>query len=309
LIGCGKSEPKPPPAPTPAPYEPQTVGAAWDNHFKAFGSKNVEQIALDYDDTSVVSTFNDKCTGANDTHINGYAEYVGAAAIKGFFTDLFATLKKDGNDLALELPKFTDTVTNPVVKEFPGANVFLVWKTTDPSVFPYATDSFFWKRQSAIPRIMKQNIVFTSPTAECPSFPKPDGPAAGPITKAWDNHFKAFGGQNTTQILEDYTESSVINVWDNTKATFTSHAGLAAVEAFFNGLWVELNAAKQGDDLGLNVPVLEIEPEEKSVFLVWESFSHPKATDSFYFDDEGKILVQNIVVATKQESNIAVTVV
>ena len=34
------------------------------------------------------------------------------------------------------------------------------------------------------------------------------------IQSAWDNHFKAFGGQNPDQILEDYTENSELRYYD-----------------------------------------------------------------------------------------------
>jgi len=47
------------------------------------------------------------------------------------------------------------------------------------------------------------------------------------------------------------------------------------------------------------VKVLEVDETVNGVFLVWESLSHPKATDTFVFNDDGKIIRQNIVVKTK----------
>merc|ERR1719330_1992183 len=276
---------------TTPPYNPTTVGEAWSNHFEAFGAQDVEKIMLDYDDESLLVVFNDACD--SDT---GYAEYQGQE-IKGFFESLFATL---ADPAMTAVPAFTGGDANPVVEPETGlddsANVFLAWRSPGNGIVD-ATDTFLWKDGY---KIMKQNIVVTEPNA-CVSTaakPRPQAAEGDKIVAGWENHFAAFGGQNVTQIMLDYTEASIIRVFDNNGDVYSKHQGLAAIETMFTDLFAAINAAAVDGDAGVGVRHLAVEPQNKEVFLVWKSFSHPKATDTFLFDDEGKIVRQNIVVTT-----------
>lgn len=288
--------PAPTAPPTEAPYNPVSVEEAWNNHLAAFGHMNVDRIAKDYDKDSSLSVFNNKCAGGlNDPKdvVLGYEEYTGVEEISRFFEKLFDDLVNK----TLDIPQFANpdiAATNPLVTELPGATVGLVWKTKDDVLFPLATDSFFWKQVSGVHKIMKQNIMVSS-SLECANDTTIDtADQTSPITKAWNNHFKAFGHQNLTLIMEDYVDESVINVWDESLLTFNSYKGTESIEQFFDNLFVKIGP----DQKGLNVKLLKVEPIRKSVFLVWRSDSHPTATDSFYFSDEGTILIQNIVVRT-----------
>merc|ERR1712045_290080 len=73
--------------------------------------------------------------------------------------------------------------------------------------------------------------------------------------------------------------------------------GLDEISAMFTQLWQDMNAAANGDDIGLGVatefPRVETAMEE--VFLVWYSNSNTQATDTFLFDSAGKITRQTIV--------------
>lgn len=292
LFGCGSN-----PAP---PYNPTSLAEAWANHGDAVGTLDADKIMLDYDDDSVLAVFNDACEG--DT---GYAEYRGQE-IKGFFESLFTRLADP--ELTF-LPAFTGGDPNPFVEPETGAldataNVFLVWRSPDEGFGP-STDSFLWKTGY---KIMKQNIVTTEEAACGGTVAQKrqlQGAQRDKVQAGWDNHFEAFGEQNVTQIMEDYLETSIIRVFDSNGDMYSKHEGLEAIQTMFIELFATINAAKQGDDAGVEVRLVSVEPEYSSVLLVWTSFSHPKATDTFLFDDAGKIVRQNIVVTTASNMKLA----
>lgn len=296
LFGCGST-----PAPTPAPYAPTTVAAAWANHFEAFGTQNVAQIMLDYDEDSVLQIFNDGCSPAGVLQ-----EFVGVAPIKGFFEGLFATLTPTPG---LNVPDFTVDVANPTVYEpsgesFAPATVFLVWQSVDQGI-DKATDTFLWKEVDSVVKVKKQNIVATEPGA-CPATPDPNPTAPtpdpdSPITMGWNNHLDGFGTQNRTQILLDYTDTSTVEVWTwgmADKEGYKTYVGLDQIGGMFDELWAGMNAQKDAaESIGLEIAAEfpRVEDGKQSVFLVWQSYSNPKATDSFSFDDAGMIIHQTIV--------------
>jgi len=280
-------------------YSPASVQEAWQNHLDAFVAQDVDKIALDYDEDSVLQIFYDN-DWTRDGGRGTLEEFVGVDAIKGFFTALFSGLETAD----INVPAFKEGGGNPVVEggDVNSAHVFLVWQAVNSGILK-ATDTFFWTKTF---KVRKQNIVATvagpAPGNPRRNPPKPT-PTTGPIASGWQNHFKAFGAQDTPKILADYTEQSVIRVWDWTTATYSESKGLAAIEALFNGLWVAITAAEVGGDPGIGLPdeFPRVEVGKKSVFLVWRSYSHVQATDSFLFDDKGKITVQTIVVSTKVE--------
>merc|ERR1711881_640420 len=101
-------------------------------------------------------------------------------------------------------------------------------------------------------------------------------PAGGPVQASWDNHFAAFGGQDVDKILKDYTEKSVIKVYDQITGELAEFKGL------FTGLFKDLS-----DTSGLAAPAIRVEEASGgiagSVFLVWRrptsGFTH--VTDTF----------------------------
>jgi ketosteroid isomerase-like protein len=122
-------------------YAPKTIGAAWENHFEAFGAQDLDKIMLDYDDDSVTRVFNniDKKK----------SEYKGVVEIRNMFRGLFESLP----DLS--------TLAAPVVDiDEAGEQVFLVWEC--PGVgYKTATDSFLYKKKKGKYVISRQNIVVT----------------------------------------------------------------------------------------------------------------------------------------------------
>ena len=55
------------------------------------------------------------------------------------------------------------------------------------------------------------------------------------VQQSWDNHFAACGGQDGDRVLLDYTEDSVIIVYDQTSGGQTVFSGLAGVRDCFTG--------------------------------------------------------------------------
>ena len=98
-------------------------------------------------------------------------------------------------------------------------------------------------------------------------------------------------------LTEDYTEDSVIIVYDQTSGGKTVFTGLAGVRDCFTSLFARLS-----DLSDLAAPVSEVNEaangQPGSVFLIWRcpASGYAAATDTFTFDNQGKIIMQNVVV-------------
>jgi len=314
-----------------------TVQLVWDNHFGAFAGMDRDKVMWDYDDNSIIMTYNDNCflTNANATaeaqqKRRGYREFKGRAQIRGFFDSLFNQLGNNVTNVNCIGPErlggtctpAADANNGPVVQEaVPGiehANVFLTWRTANTTLgmtrlIQYATDTFSFRNIGGEYFIDLQTIVSTEPatatdTADCPeSDQRPVNPADSTeeIYAAWANHYAAFGSKNLTQMMFDYDDNSKIQVFDNREGQqrLYTYDTLTEIEGFFNVLFQQITAGAdaQGEE-GVAVGLLEVEPAFNSVFLVWQSNNHPKATDTFIFKG-AKIAQQTIVI----ESNAAIS--
>jgi hypothetical protein len=119
-------------------YKPDSVSAAWTNHFDAFGARDVDKILLDYKSDSEIKVH---------TIQNGEGEteyHKGKGKIRKFFKSLFVQL--------YECPDFAA----PVVEvEDEAKQVFLVWKCPSSGI-QLATDTFSFTGNF---KIIVQNIV------------------------------------------------------------------------------------------------------------------------------------------------------
>jgi len=337
--------PAPTPAVTPAPTPaPGPVKTAWDNHFAAFGAgadqiddatmtAALEKIMLDYDAESKLAVFNDACQGnkvdavdgSPPTKRDGYAEYTSLLEIEGFFRALFTQLGSAAN-LDKVGPIRASNSPSILEGDLPKGNVFLTWITkglTGKNEITYATDSFSWAGN----KVLKQNVVVTEPQKACESVVAVENTCVtgNKVCDGWNNHFAAFGaGQSfaddaaletaLTKIMLDYTADSIVQVFDHRTEAYTTFDTPDKIKEMFKQLFTAMQAAKnEAGSTGLAVKLLEVEPtglggQGGGVFLVWESLSHPKATDTFVFDDVGKIIRQNIVVFTKDPAFLKVQV-
>jgi len=259
-------------------YEaPTPVKDSWDNHFAAFGGQDIERVLLDYTDNSEIIVY-DQTSGDKTV-------FTGLAGVRQCFTGLFARLF-DTSDLAA-----------PVIEVHEAANgqpgsVFLVWRCP-ASGYAEATDTFIFDSNS---KILRQNVVVTDTQSNGDSYPlaseAPSG--SGAVHDGWNNHFAAFGGQNVEQILADYTDESVITVYNQVSGEKSVFAGMSGVRTCFEGLFASLH-----DTSDLGAPIQHVEEGDSAqVFLIWRApaSGYATGTDSFIFNAQGKILRQNVVV-------------
>jgi len=304
MLGCGGGSSETTAAPAPAPAYPESVQSVWDHHLGAFLAFDNVSILKDYDEDSVIATFNDKCAGTADgTAGAGYKEYKGIQQIQEFFTKLFMQIGTAGN-----VGGVGPSGGAPVVREgsLAESTVFLTWKAVNgtPSL-EWVTDSFTFKKTGTKYVIDKQNIVSTETAADCSAADgnKQLNSCSGDVVcHAWQNHFAAFAEQNVSKIMLDYVAESIIYVMDYTTSAFTTHSGLQEIEAFFTGAFAAQTASP-----GVAPLVEAIDEAKKTVFLVWkDNTAFEKATDTFIFDANSKIITQNIVVTTKSQLSVQV---
>jgi len=257
------------------------VKAAWENHFEAFGTQNLEKMMIDYFEDSVINVVT---VDGNSGHSKS-TEHKGVEAIKNFFIGVFKMLKSDneGKVISLEAPVILVT-----------ENVFLCWKCPHSGV-AHATDTFTFKEGRDVAKISTQNVCLTlSPTR------------LDKVTAAWDNHFEAFGTQNIEKMMIDYVEDSVINVVsvdaNSGHSKTTEHKGVEAIKKFFLSVFEMLETDKDGTVISLEAPIIIV---KETVFLCWKcphsGIKH--ATDTFTFKEVGdvaKISAQNVVLSTKK---------
>jgi hypothetical protein len=263
------------------------VQDAWDNHFSAFGTKDVDKILLDYTAQSVITIY-DQNTGTKTVHS-------GLEGARACFEGLFNSLS-DTSDLDAPVQ-----VVKEAQKREPGS-VFLVWKCP-ASGYVEATDTFIFDKSS---KILRQNVVvnFKDPKSDGSVVAKNDAEAptgSGKVHRGWANHFKAFGDQDVEAILKDYVAESEITVFNHADGTMNTFSGLEGARSCFEGLFKTLHNCSD-----LAAPIIHVDESEKwsslktfgQVFLVWNcpASSYQRATDTFIFNNKGKIIRQNVVV-------------
>jgi hypothetical protein len=259
------------------------VQASWDNHFAAFGGQDVERILRDYSEDSVITVYN-QLTGSNTV-------FSGLDGVRECFVGLFASLY-DLGDLAAPVV----TVKEASAHE-PGS-VFLVWNAA-ASGYSEATDTFIFDSSA---KILWQNVVvsYVDPRGDG-SITRVDNTEApsgsGPVHDGWSNHFAAFGGQDVDMIMADYVEESEITVYNDADGSSTTYSGLDGVRECFVGLFASLF-----DTSDLSAPIVHVDEattdEAGQVFLVWAApaSGYRTATDTFLFNQAGKITRQHVVV-------------
>jgi hypothetical protein len=153
-------------------------------------------------------------------------------------------------------------------------------------------------------KILRQNVVITykNPQGGEPKMvnDKQAANGTGAVHDSWNNHFAAFGGQDVDKVLKDYTNKSIITVYNQLDGTKTVYTGLQGVKDCFTGLFKSLF-----DTSDLAAPIIHVEEDPGMVFLVWSApaSGYAYATDTFIFDKDAKIFRQNVVVHYKKPSD------
>ena len=124
-------------------YKASSVHNAWENHFGAFGTHDLDKMMLDYTEKSELTAFN---FGQPESPTNP-SYHTGLAEIRSYFDTLFTRLVDES---ALNAPIVDIT-------EGPEKQVFLVWECPS-SGYVSGTDTFFFDEDY---KITKQNAVFT----------------------------------------------------------------------------------------------------------------------------------------------------
>jgi hypothetical protein len=252
-----------------------SVHSAWENHFAAFNSQDVEQIALDYTDESVIRIF-DHSTDKVDV-------YSGIDGAKKFFTCLFAKL----NDLSsLDAPSLIISEEKKYVS--------LAWKCPSSGVIA-AHDVFLFDRYG---KIKRQNIAYHSAPTLSPVVSEKSDYSPKSIQEAWDNHFSAFGEQRVDKILLDYTEASTLCIFDHATGKETKYAGISQISDCFHTLFAKLT-----DLSTLSAPCIVVEEAPVSqVFLTWKcpGCDVYAAHDTFHFNSDNKIVSQHIALTSSK---------
>lgn len=251
-----------------------TMEAAWKNHFDAFGGQNVSQILLDYTNASEIRVYS--------TKDESLQVFEGISGAKTLFTSLFEKM----TDLS--------TLKAPLEQVDADGNMVLLGWECPSSGYESATDTFYFEGD----KILRQNVVVYDSSSDVASNKTQGGSSSGIVKAAWDNHFAAFGDKDVDKILLDYTDSSIINVYDAKTEQVETYEGVEGARTLFTKLFSDLN-----DMSTLKAPVIEVQDAPGNmVFLVWEcpSSGFEKVTDTFLFNGN-KIERQNVVVFSKDD--------
>ena len=112
------------------------------------------------------------------------------------------------------------------------------------------------------------------------------------IQQAWNHQFSSFVAKDVDGIMMNYSEESILFVFDQTTDVFVVYHGLEEIRDLMVDFFGTLT-----DTSDLAGPVLEISEEDKMVFLVWRApaSGYLDGTDTVIFDDEYKIYRLNLV--------------
>ena len=114
--------------------------------------------------------------------------------------------------------------------------------------------------------------------------------SAESVRAAWDNHLSAFEAQDIDKILLDYTDASVLQIFNHRTQTLKTFTGVAEIKVFYEWVYETMS-----DTSGLAIPVIQVTENPKQVYVVWScpSSGVVSATDTFIFDANNTILRQN----------------
>lgn len=269
---------------TAEPLEARSVTDAWNNHFSAFGEKDLDKIMDDYTQESTIVVFN-QVTGMK-------TKFKGLAMIKDFFKGLFESLS-DTSDLAAPV----QIVEEPSSLGEPGT-VFLTW-SCPASGYASATDTFIFESNG---RIKWQNVAvsYTNPSDE-ESKEEDKGTNKGLIYTrdpwivfdTWCDHFEWFEEQVTgvhpddkltdedkedfgpselevkkltsrkgtpiDKIVGEYSDKSIIRVYNQATGESKEYKGESGAREYYTGLFKTL---KDTSDLKYGKEAMLVDLEE-----------------------------------------------
>jgi ketosteroid isomerase-like protein len=254
----------------------RTSKTVLDHHFAAVAGHNVDQILVDYSDRSVVAVYS----------MQAGQQYVfkGLLAIEACFQGLCGVLS--------DLTTF-DTLVSDVDERQTIGSAFRAW-TCPSSGIELASDTFLLDEAQ---KISMETLVLWATDIVLPvdmaGLSTSIGLSDGPVRDVWNNHVSAFGAKDVDRVLLDYTDDSLVVVFDKQSGTKTVFSGLSGVKELFIGLFTDLIDLSE-----LGVPFIQVTEEPGSVFLIWKcpSSNVSSATDTVFVDEHAKIKYQTVVI-------------
>jgi len=330
LAGCGPGGGGDDSGDCPSGYCPDSVQAAWNNHFAAFAEANLSRIMLDYDADSEVWLFHDgnNCGTANGPGAvppdmtEGLVEFKGVDAIRGMFTDLFAQLAP--GEVTNVGPWIYLGGGGAVALEGNGqdANVFLTWRTTGltgENKLDYATDTFTFKPNR---KIAKQNIVVTQPTKPCPAGRAKSAPFCGGqdpavpvkagICRSWwgptvsasptAGMAVSLASLNVNAMMDYYDHNSIFQLFDTRTEIYIYFQGTTQIRQMLNDMYFAITSHDPTSPYGIVQRLVEVHEATNTVMMVFRCTAYERASMMFTFANGGdvpKIVRTNMVITTK----------
>lgn len=268
-----------------------TVQEAWNHHADAFGTQDLEQIMVDYMESSVIEHY--------DYTSDSLVTASGLNEIQTFFKNLFNQLS--------DMSCMTAPVLN--VTDSPVPQTYLIWAVPCSNIFT-GVDTFLFAENN---KFLRQQIVTTKGSGS-PSYgevihyrqhptqnpvPMDESYAKANVQDAFDNHWTAIERLDLQSLMQDYTETTELQSFDHSTGVLTVAKGLAEIQRCFEALFSMLT-----DLSGLASPVVHVtdQAEGKQVFLVWSCPSSGiiEGVDSFIYDNDYKIVRQNIAYRSQR---------
>ena len=272
-------------APAPAVAGAMLPAAArWQNHYSAFISQDVELTLEDYADLSMITVYN---------HVSGKTSvFRGLAGVRKCYTELFRSLS-DRSDFTPLLQ-----TVNEASNGTPG-NICFVWHCS-VSGFHQVSETHFLDASS---KIFCQNIVisFRHPNGSSPAYSNRDSESpsgCGVVHDGWSNYSTALRSQDVNRMLQLYTDSSEILIFNHTDGSNSTFNGLDGARRFFDHFFLSLY-----DCTDFSLPIVHVEESKDGapgeVFSIWSApaSGYTTATDTLMFSNAGRILRHNIVVS------------
>lgn len=286
LGGCSSSEDEPTPA------MPAWMQTFLNDREKAFKEKGIDKL-METHHTDATLYFWDQGEMK-------YGSKSSAADIKTFFDDMVKKVP-DGWNSSFKVLK---TMGHDKGEDY-QASASMVW-TCDSCKIPEATETFIFTSE----KVIRHTFVYYDSDAT----PGSDAAIAvgtdkdTPVSKAWANHFGAFGGQNVDDIAKDYDESSIVYVFDHGNGELSTSKGIKEIKDLFTGLFESLP-----NTTDVAAPVQVVEENDGSlpsplVFLAWNSIGngYSRATDTFVFSTANPAIIkrQYVVVNYKKPADL-----
>ena len=119
------------------------------------------------------------------------------------------------------------------------------------------------------------------------------------VEAAWNNHIVGFVEQNVNLVVQDYTEESVVTLFDHTEGTLLTAKGLSQIKQMYMNFFQMLFDISE-----MEAPIMKIaegtSTYDGSVFQVWKcpSSGITSAAETYVFSSDNKISRQNIAYTT-----------